>query len=295
MNYRHAYHAGNFADVLKHAVLVLCLEHLKKKPASFRVIDTHAGVGTYRLDTRETASTGEWQDGIARLWQATQGGTKLNTPFAAFAPYLSEIARANGATQQLTQYPGSPSLIAGLLRAGDLLVANELHPDDNARLATAFAKDRHVKVMAMDGYTAVKSLLPPAEKRGLVLIDPPFEQPGEFQRMTDALRNGLARFKGGTYVLWYPIKDVKPVQRFQRAIAEVAGDAGVETVLALDLFVRAPRHPDFLNGCGLLVINPPHTLQTDLARAGPALATLLEQGPGATFDMRALERPRGAG
>jgi 23S rRNA (adenine2030-N6)-methyltransferase len=294
MNYRHAFHAGNFADVLKHATLVLCLEHLKRKSAAFRVVDTHAGIGTYRLDTRETAATGEWRDGIARLWAATDGGTRSGGPFASLAPYLAEIVRANGAAADMRAYPGSPTLIAALLRASDTFVANELHPDDNERLTAAFAKDKRVKVMAMDGYIAVKSLLPPPEKRGLVLIDPPFEQPGEFQRMTEALDNGLARFKGGTYLLWYPIKDVKPVQRFQRAISDVAGHAGVETVLAIDLFVRAPRHPDLLNGCGLLVVNPPHTLASDLAKIGPPLADLLEQGPGATFEMHKLDLPRPA-
>jgi 23S rRNA (adenine2030-N6)-methyltransferase len=294
MNYRHAYHAGNFADVLKHAVLVLCLEYLKKKPAPFRVIDTHAGQGTYRLDTRETEATGEWREGIARLWDATRNGTQRDGPFAVFAPYLAEIARANGAKPGLHAYPGSPALTAALLRAGDMLIANDLHPDDNERLSATFARDRRVKVVAMDGFTAVKSFLPPPEKRGLILIDPPFEQPGEFRRMTDALANGLARMRGGTYLLWYPIKDVKPVQRFQRGVAEVAGRAGVETVLAIDLFVRAARHPDLLNGCGLLVVNPPHTLDGELSRAGPALADLLQQGPGAAFDMRKLVLPRSA-
>ena len=288
MNYRHAYHAGNFADVLKHIVLVLCLEHLKKKPAPFRVVDTHAGIGTYKLDARETAATEEWRDGIARLWAATEGGTSATGDLAPVAPYLAEITRANGAAKSFNVYPGSPALIAGLLRADDMLAANEMHPDDHTRLAAHFARDKRVKVMALDGYTALKSLLPPPEKRGLVLIDPPFEEPGEFQRMTEGLNNGLARFKGGTYLLWYPIKDLKPVQRFQRAISAVAGQAGVETVLALDLFIRAPRHPDLLNGCGLIVVNPPFTLEPELRRLGPALADLLQQGPGAAFEVEKL-------
>jgi 23S rRNA (adenine2030-N6)-methyltransferase len=292
MNYRHAYHAGNFADVLKHTVLVLCVEHLKKKPAPFRVLDTHAGIGTYKLDGREMAATGEWRDGIARLWSATNSGRDVPDTLLALKPYLAEIARTNGASGELKTYPGSPALIAGLLRAGDTLVANELHPEDAKRLLAQFAKDKHVKVMSLDGYTAVKSVLPPPEKRGLILIDPPFEQPGEFQRIAEALGQGLNRFRSGTYALWYPIKDVKPVQRFQRTIADIAGRAAVETVLALDLFVRAPRHPDLLNGCGLLVVNPPHTLAADIARAGNALASLLELGQGAHFDLRKLDVPR---
>ena len=283
MNYRHAYHAGNFADVLKHAVLALCLEHLKKKPSPFRVVDTHAGAGLYQLDARETEATGEWRDGIGRLFGAT------DRVFGALKPYLDEVARVNGgAGSALTSYPGSPVLTAGLLRAGDTLIANELQPDDNKRLAKSFASDRQVKVMALDGWIALKSTLPPPEKRGLVLIDPPFEQPGEFQRLAEGLKNGLDRFRSGIYVLWYPIKDPKPVQRFQRTIAEVAGRAGIETALALDLLVRAPRHPEVLNGCGVLVINPPHTLERDIAPLGPALARLLQQGPGAELICRRL-------
>lgn len=289
MNYRHAYHAGNFADVLKHVVLVACLEHLKKKPAPFRVVDTHAGAGLYRLDTSETEATGEWRDGIGRLFDATEGGTASKGPFASLAPYLAEIVRANGAAgSPLTVYPGSPVLTVGLLRAGDMLIANELHPEDNKTLTRHVGADRQVKVMALDGWIALKSTLPPPEKRGLVLIDPPFEQPGEFQRIAEGLKNGLDRFRPGIYLLWYPIKDIKPVQKFQRVIAEIAGHAHIETVLAVDLFVRAPRHPEVLNGCGLLVVNPPHTLQRDLTALGPALARLLQQGPDARLDVHRL-------
>lgn len=287
MNYRHAYHAGNFADVLKHAVLVACLEHLKKKPAPFRVVDTHAGAGVYRLDARETEATGEWRDGIKRLFDATGGVAK--GPYAKLAPYLDEVVRVNsGAGSDLTQYPGSPALIANLLRAGDTLIACELHPDDCKTLIRHFATDKSVKVLALDGWTALKSALPPPEKRGLVLIDPPFEEPGEFHRMTDGLKNGLDRFKSGIFVLWYPIKDVKPVQRFQRAIAALAGHARVETVLAIDLLVRAPRHPEVLNGCGVLVVNPPHTLERDMAALAAPLARLLQQGPDPQMDVRRL-------
>lgn len=279
MNYRHAYHAGNFADVLKHIVLVQCLLHLKKKDAPFRVIDTHAGTGRYKLDGPETARTGEWRDGIARVFESAPAAHARAR--AMLQPYLDLVAAENAGATPLALYPGSPRLSAALLRRGDALYANELHPEDYKRLAKTFDDDRQVKVMNLDGWTALKSLLPPHERRGLVLVDPPFEQPGELHRMTDGLGHALDRFKSGIYLLWYPIKDPKPVQRFRRGVAETARAAGVETVLDVELLLRAPRNPDLLNGCGLIVVNPPHTLQADLNTILPTLAGWFAAGPGA--------------
>ncbi len=174
MNYRHAYHAGNFADVVKHAVLALVIEHLKLKPAPFRVIDTHAGIGVYDLTSEAAQKTGEWREGIGRLMAA-----KLS-PAAAevLAPYLDIVRRLNPGGA-LVRYPGSPLLARELMRADDRLVVNELHPEDQDELKRHFAHDPQVRVMALDAWTALKALLPPPERRGVMLIDPAFEQTGE--------------------------------------------------------------------------------------------------------------------
>jgi 23S rRNA (adenine2030-N6)-methyltransferase len=288
MNYRHAYHAGNFADVMKHIALVACITHLKKKATPFRVIDTHAGIGRYRLDVAETDKTGEWRDGIARVLSAI--GTSGASPeaVALIKPYLDLIAAEAGQTEPLSIYPGSPRIAAALLRRGDTLIANELHPDDGKRLTKLFDDDRQVKVTTLDGWHAIKALLPPPERRGVILIDPPFEASGEFQRMTEGLKQGLERFRDGTYLLWYPIKELKPSARFHRGIVEVATAAGVETVLAAELLIRAPRNPDLLNGCGLVIVNPPYTLRADLGVIYGALADWVAQGPGAKADVYPL-------
>ena len=172
MNYRHVYHAGNFADVFKHAILALCLEHLAQKPAPFRVIDTHAGVGLYDLAGVEAGKTLEWADGIGRLIGVD--ATPLpDTVAALLAPYLAVVKGMNEAGR-LAAYPGSPMIVRKLMRAGDALIVNELHPTDHQTLASLFARDAQTKVMTLDGWTALKALLPPKERRGLVLIDPPF-------------------------------------------------------------------------------------------------------------------------
>jgi 23S rRNA (adenine2030-N6)-methyltransferase len=288
MNYRHAYHAGNFADVLKHTVLVLCLAHLRKKDAPFRVIDTHAGPGSTDLTASEAEKTGEWRDGIGQVIGA--GARPLPTQVAArMKPYLDLVTSENaGHMPVLKHYPGSPQLAVSLLRSGDTLYANEMHHEDNRRLAKLLASDRQVKVTALDGWTALKSLLPPAEKRGLVLIDPPFEEPNELIRLTTGLSEGLARFRSGIFLLWYPIKDPKPIQRFHRGIIEAAHHAKLESVMAAELYLRAPRHPDYLNGTGLIIANPPFTLKADLDVIMPELAARFSKGPGATHRVEDL-------
>jgi 23S rRNA (adenine2030-N6)-methyltransferase len=279
MNYRHAFHAGNFGDVLKHTVLMLCLEHLKKKPAPFRVLDTHAGAGRYALGSGPSSRTGEWRDGIGRLL----GSDASPLPAAVarvLAPYLRAV-QAENPDGGLSVYPGSPLLIRNALRATDKLVANELNAVEAADLAKLFAKDKACQVTTMDGYIAVKAQLPPPERRGLILIDPPFEEPGEMVRMTDALAEGLKRFQSGIYLLWYPIKEEKPIQRFHRAVVAAGNAANMPTPLCVELFLRPPRNPNLLNGAGLLIVNPPFTLETQLTGILPELATrLAEAGKG---------------
>jgi 23S rRNA (adenine2030-N6)-methyltransferase len=276
MNYRHAYHAGNFADVLKHVVLSLALVHLKKKVAPFRVIDTHAGIGLYDLAGEEAGKTQEWRGGIGRLL----GPDAVPLPAAAaelMSPYLGavEALNPNGTPRR---YPGSPCLALALMRADDRLVANELHPEDAATLRRTLARDRRAKVLELDGWLALKAQLPPRERRGVVLVDPPFEEPGELDRIVAGLDNARRRFDGGVYLLWYPIKDPRPVARFHQVIAKVAPPES----LAIELLIRAPADPERLNGCGLVVLNPPFTLETDLGVLLPALAERLSDGAGAT-------------
>ncbi len=286
MNYRHVYHAGNFADVLKHVVLALVIERLKLKDTPFRVIDTHAGVGLYALNHGPADKTGEWRQGIGRLLgsEAAPLPTKVGQ---TLAPYLDIIANENETAEgQITRYPGSPLIARRLLRRGDQLVVNELHPDDRARLEELFAKDHQVKVLGLDGWIALKSLLPPKEKRGVVLIDPPFEEPGELIRLTEGLAEAIRRFETGIYLLWYPIKDPKIVQRFHRAITETIS----RPCLIAELMLRAPRHPEKLNGCGLAIINPPWQLEEQLLVILPALADRLAQGEGAGYRLQQLAR-----
>jgi 23S rRNA (adenine2030-N6)-methyltransferase len=272
MNYRHAYHAGNFGDVLKHAVLALVIQHLKRKPAPFRIVDTHAGSGRYALDSEAAAKTAEWEGGIGRILGA--GAAPLPPSVATLlAPYL-EAVRAENPDGGLRVYPGSPLIARHLMRADDALVANELHPAEQANLKAAIGRDRRVKVLALDGWLALKALLPPRERRGIVLIDPPFEEEGELQRMAEGLAECLRRFATGVYIAWYPIKDPKPIARFHRAVSEVAGGKA----LRVELLLRRPVDPDRLNGCGLVVINPPHTLQSDLAAVLPEIARRVSAG-----------------
>jgi 23S rRNA (adenine2030-N6)-methyltransferase len=258
MNYRHAYHAGNFADVLKHATLALVIDYLKRKEAAFRVVDTHAGAGLYRLDSPAAQKTGEWRSGIGRL--LGPAAEPLPAPVArALAPYLDAVRILNP-LGRLETYPGSPVIAQRLTRKQDVLVLNELHPEERTQLAGAIGRDRRVKLLALDGWTALKSLLPPKERRGLILIDPPFEEAGELDRLAQGLAHGLKRFAGGTFLAWYPIKDAKLIGRFHAALAKLEA----AKLLRAELMLRAPRDPDRLNGCGLVVANPPYTLEAEL-------------------------------
>jgi 23S rRNA (adenine2030-N6)-methyltransferase len=279
MNYRHAYHAGNFADVVKHAVLALVIEHLKLKPAPFRVIDTHAGIGLYDLSSEPAQKTGEWREGIGRVMQA-----ELAPPVAnLLAPYLG-VVRALNADGPLLRYPGSPLIARALMRDADRLIVNELHPEDQQELKALFGRERQVKVMELDAWTAVKALLPPPERRGVVLIDPAFEEAGELDRLVAALSEAAKRFAGGTYLLWYPIKELRPVAAFRRNVAALA----LPKAMAIELIIRAGDDETRLNGAGLIAVNAPFTLATNLKILLPELARVLAQGKGAGFRLEEL-------
>jgi 23S rRNA (adenine2030-N6)-methyltransferase len=274
MNYRHSYHAGNFADVLKHAAFALVLAYMKRKPAPFRVIDTHAGAGRYALTSPQAVKTGEWQGGIARLI-----GSEAKPLPAIVArllqPYLDVVRREN-AGDTLGVYPGSPAIALGLMRPQDTLIANELHPEERLLLQAAIGGDRRAKIAALDAWVALKALLPPKERRGVVLIDPPFEERDEFERMAAGLAQGLQRFATGIYIAWYPIKDTKPVARFHAALAALA----IPKSLRVELMLQRPSDPERLNGCGLVVVNPPYTLEQELAAVLPELSRRLAVGAG---------------
>ena len=279
MNYRHAYHAGNFADVLKHAALALVLEHLKRKDTAFRVLDMHAGTGLYDLSGREAGKTGEWAGGIGRLIGSVP---PLDAASAErLAPYLDAVRALN--PHGLRFYPGSPRLALALMRPQDRLIAVELHPEDAAALGRNLAGDPRAKALTLDAYRALKALLPPKERRGLVLIDPPFEARDEFARLVRGLRQALKRWATGIYLVWYPIKDPAQTNDFAGRMAEI----GLPETLRAELFVAAPKDQGF-NGCGLLVLNPPYTLEADLGALGPALAARLAQGPGHGFRLDRL-------
>jgi len=274
MNYRHIYHAGNFADVFKHIVLARIIAYLKRKEAAFRVIDTHAGIGLYDLGSEEAQKTGEWWGGIGKLLEASPTGA----PAELLHDYLS-VVRALNPEGGLRLYPGSPLLTRHLLRRQDRLTAIELHPEDARNLKEVFAGDHHARVIELDGWLALGAQLPPKEKRGLVLIDPPFEEEGEFVRMVDGLKKAHRRWPGGIYAFWYPIKDRIAVERFRQLLCE----AGIPKIFDASLSIRAASTEARLDGCGMVIVNPPYVLYEELSEILPVLARLLSEDEGATW------------
>ncbi len=272
MNYRHIYHAGNFADVLKHAVLANVIGYFKRKEAAFRVLDTHAGIGQYDLSSGEAEKTGEWRDGIGRLLDAD-----LPEKVAPLLrPYLDCVRVLNpemGPDGGIKSYPGSPRLARMLLRKQDRLSLMELHPADYETLHAAFDGDYQVRATHLDGWLALAGHLPPKERRGIVLVDPPFEEPGEFDRLADGLAKAHRRFATGTYLLWYPIKTGAPVAAFHQKLKELA----IPKILCAELVVRSERDAEGLAGSGLVIVNPPYTLAGELDILLPYLKTCLAQ------------------
>ncbi|MGN6549021.1 MAG: 23S rRNA (adenine(2030)-N(6))-methyltransferase RlmJ [Pararhizobium sp.] len=279
MNYRHIYHAGNFADVLKHVVLTRLMIYMQKKEAAFRILDTHAGIGLYDLTSEQAQKTGEWQDGIGRLINAEIDGAAA----ALLEPYLAAI-RALNEGGALTAYPGSPKLARLLMRRQDRLSAIELHPEDAARLSALFAGDHQVRVTALDGWLALKSYLPPKERRGIVLVDPPFEETGEFERLAEGLVQALGRFSGGVYCLWYPVKDRLAVRRFHARLCALR----IPRAMAVELAVRRQDAAGGLAATGLVVVTPPWTLADALAVLMPELKRLLGQDSAASWQLTRL-------
>lgn len=285
MNYRHAFHAGNFADVVKHAVLAYCLRHLAKKDKPLAAFDSHAGIGWYQLDGEAARRSPEWRDGVARIWDAADAAPGRVQAF--LEPYLDVVRALNGSSDgggALTRYPGSPAIMAELARPADSIRLFELHPDDSRALMLRYETDPRVQVEARDGYGALKALLPPKERRGLVLIDPPFEEKDEMVAMARAAKDALERWATGTYIFWRPLKDLWAVDRFDAGLAGwLIEEKGFEPekILRADLWVRELAGEGPLAGAGVVVVNPPFGLDDGLLVALPWLAELLAQGEGA--------------
>lgn len=274
MNYRHAFHAGSFADVFKHAVLCRILVHLREKPAPFRVIDTHAGAGVYDLTSDEASRGGEWRDGIAKLLAA-----KLAPNVEALLkPYLEVIGALNepGA---LKLYPGSPALVRAWLRSDDRLTACELEPHAAAALASQLRGDPRIKTLEIDGWTALSAYVPPNERRGLVLIDPPFERDGDFRRLSQGLAAAHRKWTTGMYVLWYPVKGRPGPEALEKAIRRL----GIAKVLRAELMAGTMADIARLNGSGLILVNPPWRLEAELSVLLPALSAALARDGKGTF------------
>jgi 23S rRNA (adenine2030-N6)-methyltransferase len=293
MNYRHAFHAGNFADVVKHTVLTRILVHLLGKPAAFRVIDTHAGAGVYDLAGEEASRSGEWRAGIGRLLAAPIAPAVQ----ALLKPYLDVVASLNsalaaphagsqgddsdekerlasaspGGDYALTTYPGSPALARAFLRPQDRLIACELEPKAHALLAHNLARDRRIKTVAIDGWTALNAYVPPSERRGIIVVDPPFEQAQDFTRLAHGLETAYRKWASGIYLLWYPIKGRQEPDALARRLRR----SSIARILRAELAVAATLAQGPLGGCGLIVVNPPWTLENELAAILPELVEAL--------------------
>jgi 23S rRNA (adenine2030-N6)-methyltransferase len=271
MNYRHAYHAGNFADVLKHGVLAWVVRYLQQKEAPLALIDTHAGAGIYDLTGTAAGKTGEAKDGILRLGSA-------GAP-AALQPYLDIVREMNG--EEIKSYPGSPALMLALSRTQDRVLACELHPEDSEALRRALGADPRLRVATGDGYERLQTLVPPKEKRGLVLIDPPFEQADEFEQLARAFIAAHRKWPTGVYVLWFPIKHPSELDRFQAELLS----AGIKRLTLVTLDVA---RPEGLSKTGLILCNAPFTFGTEWSPALAWAAEKLAQGQGARTEIVAL-------
>lgn len=277
MNYRHHFHAGNFADVVKHALLVQLVRGLQRKEKGFLFLDTHAGRGRYDLSEAARGDSlerkPEHPDGIGRLWTRAD----LPAELAEYVALVREFDRTLGGTGESPRfYPGSPRLMQSLARAQDRLVLCEKHPEECEALQIEISRERRVSVQPLDGYTALRAILPPPEKRALVLIDPPFEEQNEFARIVDGLRDGLRRLPGGTFAVWYPLTERARVDTFFEELLLL----DLPPTFAAEVMIAGEDAPMKMKGCGLLVANPPWQIDRTLAPLLPKLAAWLAQSPG---------------
>jgi 23S rRNA (adenine2030-N6)-methyltransferase len=269
MNYKHIFHAGSFADVFKHAILTRVLVHLRAKTAPFRVIDIHAGAGLYDLASEESERTGEWRDGIGRVFDAALPAIAGEL----LAPYLAAI-RSFNPDGALRHYPGSPLIVSRLLRPQDRLIACELEPAAASALAHRLRAIRQAKAIEIDGWVALNAYVPPAERRGLVVLDPPYEQPDDFARLAAGLLAAFRKWPTGIYMAWYPIKGRDGPDALTRALRR----GGIEKALRLEMMVAPPDAEGRLAGSGLAIVNPPWRLQSEAEIMLGALSDLLARG-----------------
>jgi 23S rRNA (adenine2030-N6)-methyltransferase len=272
MNYRHAFHAGNFADVLKHAVLAWTLRYLRQKPAPLRVIETHAGAGIYDLSSEAAARTSEWREGVGRLDEPLDPRAE-----AFLAPYravLSQVRAQHGPKA----YPGSPLIAQAVARANDRYIGAELHERTFASLKDALGRDERCKALALDGWVALRANAPPPERRGVVLIDPAYEDPAEWTTLAKEAAAALAKWPTGCFILWYPLKNPRDADALHAALTRQA-KAWLRVELAVDDLLSAQK----LAGCGLLILNPPWTLQDEMQHLLPLLAERLARSDRAGY------------
>ena len=281
MNSRHAYHAGNFADVVKHVVLVEILRAMLRKEAAIFYLDTHAGLGVYDLGSEAALRSREFESGIGKF----AASDSVPEPLSAYTSlvYALNESKAPGEQCYPRWYPGSPWIAQALLRAQDRMVFCELHPDDSKILKKEFQRDQRVLCLPEDGYLAVKAVLPPRESRGLVLLDPPYEKENELEKIMQALRDGRERFAHGVFALWYPLKGALDLDLKSRA-----AHLGFEKGFELEFSPFAEDVPGRLNGCGMLVFNPPWKLDLALRETSlPVLARLIGE-PAARFHVKSF-------
>ncbi|HET6375810.1 MAG TPA: 23S rRNA (adenine(2030)-N(6))-methyltransferase RlmJ [Methylocella sp.] len=280
MNYRHEFHAGNFADVFKHILLSRILLYLRVKPSAFRCIETHAGSGLYALGSAGAGKPAEWRGGIGRLAPACPDPLlqELLGPYLEIeAPLLQTVP---------PHYAGSPLIARALLRRQDRMLLCELHPRAFENLKAVLGKEPGVKLFAINGYMGLRAFVPPKERRGLVLIDPPFEDPGEFETAADELEKAWRKWPGGIYMLWYPVKDMASASAFSQSLAQ----RGIKRILRLEFQVSRPAPQLPLARCGAVIVNPPYLLPGEAGRILPWLADCLGAGePG--FSINWLEGP----
>jgi 23S rRNA (adenine2030-N6)-methyltransferase len=260
MNYRHAYHAGNFADVLKHIVLVLCLDYLQKKAGPLCIIDAHAGAGLYDLNSNEAMKTGEWQQGAGCLRGISDAPGDLGL-------YL-DLMRGD---LDGGRYPGSPLLVSRRLRPHDRLIANELHEETFDALRTVLKPYKNARAIKMDAYQCIRANIPPNERRGLVLIDPPFEQKDEFATLTRQMKEWKKRWPRGVYLLWYPIKAHLPIAALKEAVRSLS----LPRTWSVETLILPRNQAETLNGCGLIVFNAPYSVPDRVAALLPVLKETL--------------------
>lgn len=283
MNYRHIYHAGNFADCLKHTVFSRIIAYMQRKDKGFRIVDTHAGPGMYDLSSTEAQKTGEWQDGIGRLVDASWS----NKAAELLAPYFDAVKAYNDDT--LKHYPGSPMIARHLMRKQDRLTVSELQSEDFRNLSKLFAGDTQVKTQEISGWAGLKSNLPPKEKRGILLVDPAFEEKGDFFRMVRGAGEALERFSTGTMCFWYPIKHGLEMREFNHDMTNIVGHPNT---IVVELWVKDGEKS--LNGSGMVIVNPPFTLINELRIILPEMAKILSQGDESGWRVNVLVPEGGA-